>query len=245
MQSRHSLQGASPAWRSIPGSTASANKRTCRLLLLLSLLLMACSLCGGTDLLCSGTPAKAVVDWAQFRFVFCHTGFNPYEFVLSPDTVVHLGLHWRYTAGAGVDSSPAVANGRVYVGSFDSYLYALNASTGALLWRYTTGNAISSSSPTVAKGVVYVGCDDGNLYALTASTGALLWRYTTGSSVWSSPAVVNEMVYFGSNDGNLYALEASTGALIWKYTIGSRVASSPGWPMVWSTSGLMTGLCTR
>ena len=78
-----------------------------------------------------------------------------------------------------VNSSPAVANGVVYVGSDDNNVYALNASTGALLWSYTTGSTVVSS-PAVANGVVYVGSSDDNVYALNASTGALLWSYTTG-----------------------------------------------------------------
>ena len=57
-------------------------------------------------------------------------------------------------------SSPAVVNGVVYVGSFDNNVYALNASTGAKLWSYTTGGAMYFSSPAVANGVVYVGSDD-------------------------------------------------------------------------------------
>jgi outer membrane protein assembly factor BamB len=85
---------------------------------------------------------------------------------------------WNYPTGT-VDSSPAVVNGMVYVGSSDGNLYALDASTGALLWSYTTGG-LFRSSPTVAKGVVYVGSWDHNVYALNASTGAKVWSYTTG-----------------------------------------------------------------
>ena len=59
----------------------------------------------------------------------------------------------------------------------DGNVHALNASTGAMLWSYTTGSTIESS-PAVANGVVYIGSDDGNVYALNASTGALLWSYT-------------------------------------------------------------------
>ena len=55
-------------------------------------------------------------------------------------------------------SSPAVANGVVYVGSFDAKVYALNATTGATLWTATTGGDVISS-PAVANGVVYVGSD--------------------------------------------------------------------------------------
>ena len=87
-----------------------------------------------------------------------------------------------------MESSPAVANGVVYVGSDDGNVYALNAATGARLWSYTTG-AYVESSPAVANGVVYVGSDDGNVYALNAATGAKLWSYSIGGIVWSSPAV--------------------------------------------------------
>ena len=113
-----------------------------------------------------------------------------------------------------------MANGVVYVGSDDHNVYALNASTGAKLWSYTTG-ALVSSSPAVANGVVYVGSWDRNVYALNASTGAKLWSYTTGELVDSSPAVANGVVYVGSYDHNVYALNANTGALLWSYATGS------------------------
>ncbi len=58
----------------------------------------------------------------------------------------------------------AVANGIVYVSSQDHKLYALDAITGAILWTYTTGDAIDSS-PAVANGMVYVGSFDGKVYA--------------------------------------------------------------------------------
>ena len=46
----------------------------------------------------------------------------------------------------------------------DNNVYALDASTGAELWSYTTGSDVDSS-PAVAEGVVYVGSNDHNLYA--------------------------------------------------------------------------------
>jgi outer membrane protein assembly factor BamB len=131
---------------------------------------------------------------------------------------------WSYAIP--VVSSPAVANGVVYVGSEDHNVYALNASTGAKLWSYTTGYYVDSS-PAVVNGVVYVGSEDDNVYALNASTGAKLWSFTTGGMVDSSPAVANGVVYVGSNDGNVYALNASTGAKLWSYTTGGFYASSP------------------
>jgi len=144
-------------------------------------------------------------DWAQFHSSASRSGLNPYENVLSRTTAGNLGLRWRYFAGSlGVASSPAVANGMVYAGSDDGSVYALNASTGALLWQFTTGNTVESS-PAVANGMVYVGSDDFNVYALNASTGAKLWQFTTGNVVESSPAVANGLVYIGSDDSKVYA----------------------------------------
>jgi ribosomal protein L40E len=133
---------------------------------------------------------------------------------------------WKYTTGDYVSSSPAVANGVVYVGSDDCNVYALNAAMGTLVWKYTTGSG-ASSCPAVANGVVYVGSGDGKVYALNAATGTLVWNYTTGSYVGSSPTVANGVVYVGSDDCNVYALNAAMGTLVWKHTTGSGVDSSP------------------
>ena len=124
-----------------------------------------------------------------------------------------------------VESSPAVAGGMVYVGSYDGKVYALDGSTGALVWNYTTGNVVYSS-PAVAGGMVYVGSGY-NVYALDASTGSFKWSNTTGGYVLSSPAVADGKVFVGSWDDKVYGLNASTGTYVWTYTTGSVVQSSP------------------
>jgi len=122
---------------------------------------------------------------------------------------------WSY-AGGGQVSSPAVANGVVYIAGVN--VYALNATTGAELWTIWTGTTVGWgpwSSPAVANGVVYVGSGDGNgdgnLYAIYANNGTKLWSFTTGATVTSS-AVVEGVVYVGSRDGNLYALGKAANA---------------------------------
>jgi len=180
---------------------------------------------------CSQPPHTSVTNWAEFHFDSCLTGFNPNELILGPATVGNLRLKWSYATGAAVYSSPAVANGVVYVGSTDGNFYALDASTGAELWSFTVGSSIEDrvySGPAVANGVVFVGSLHGDVYALNASTGAKLWSYrTSGSIVGSSPAVANGVVYIGSDDHNLYALDASTGARLWSVTTGAGMYSSP------------------
>ncbi len=161
-------------------------------------------------------------DWPEFHFDVSNSGLNPYENVLSTATVGNLALDWKYTTqDNNFFSSPVVVNGVAYVGSVDHNVYALNASTGALIWKYTAGDEIGLS-PTVANGVVYAVTSgvDNHLYALNATTGALLWKYTAGY-ITSPPTVANGLVYVGAaNEPSLYALNAATGALIWKYTTG-------------------------
>jgi len=171
-------------------------------------------------------PFLVQTDWPQFHFTADGTRLNPYENVLNPRNVRRLSLRWTYNTGNVVYSSPAIADGALYVGSYD--LFALDANTGAKLWSYNAST--STASPAVANGVVYSDSTDGNFYALDARTGARLWSFNTGSDDFSSPAVANGVVYVGSgrtNNNNLYALNAQTGAKLWSYTAGSYVDSSP------------------
>jgi outer membrane protein assembly factor BamB/serine/threonine protein kinase len=131
-----------------------------------------------------------------------------------------------FQTGGAIVSSPAVANGTVYVGSYDGSLYALDAQTGRKLWSFLTGSHIYSS-PAVANGVVYVGSDDYSLYALDAKTGSKLWSFQTGDHIHSSPAVANAVVYVGSDDYSLYALDAKTGRMLWSFQTGWHIKSSP------------------
>lgn len=142
----------------------------------------------------------------------------------------------RWTAPApigsgrlGMVSSPAVAVGRVFVGSADGSLYALDAATGAVAWRFATGSSVSTS-PAVVAGVVYFGNDAGTVYAVAAQTGALVWTAKPGR--WldaSSPAVAGGRVFVVAEKRVLVALDAATGRELWRF---ATKAGSGGWPVV-------------
>jgi len=130
---------------------------------------------------------------------------------------------WKYTRGAFL-SSPAVADGKLFIGSLDNNIYCLDSMTGAFIWNYTTAAAVWSS-PAYANGVVFVGSEDKNVYALNATTGTKIWNFaTTIRIVRSSPAVADGKVFIGSYQ-RLYCLNASTGTLIWNNTL-------TGWNLV-------------
>ena len=132
-------------------------------------------------------------------------------------------------------SSPVVAGGLVYFGSGDGNVYALDAATGELKWKFHTGDVVHAS-PAYADGVVYFGSWDSYFYAVDARTGTEKWRFHGGEDpafhnqvgFQSSPAIVNGVVYTGCRDSNLYALDAATGKEKWRFNAaGSWVNSSP------------------
>ena len=94
-------------------------------------------------------PAAAQYDAMQYRYNAAHTGdYSP----VAGSNMSNGQLTWSFTTGSVVLSSPAVANGVVYVGSEDSNVYALNATTGAKVWTFATGSEVYSS-PAVANGI--------------------------------------------------------------------------------------------
>jgi outer membrane protein assembly factor BamB len=132
-------------------------------------------------------------------------------------------------------SSPAIAAGVVYFGSGDGNVYALDAGSGALRWKFHTGNVVHAS-PAVANDTVYVGSWDSYFYALDAASGKERWRFKTGDDpaisnqvgIQSSAVVAGGVVYFGCRDSHLYALDAASGKRVWSFpTKESWVISSP------------------
>jgi eukaryotic-like serine/threonine-protein kinase len=132
-------------------------------------------------------------------------------------------------------SSPAVANGKVYFGSGDGNVYAVDAQTGLMLWKFPTKDVVHSS-PAVVNNTVYVGSWDSYLYAIDAESGQEKWSFKSGEDntihnqvgFQSSPAVVDGTVYIGCRDAHVYAIDASTGRKKWDYpTSKSWVITSP------------------
>jgi len=184
-------------------------------------------------------PFTVQTNWAQFRYGPRHSGYNPYENVLNSTSVSGLGQAWTGATGGIINSSPAVANGVVYVGSEDKNLYAFNIATGALVWNTATGAAIDSS-PAVANGIVYVGSEDGSLYAFNAATGVVEWSAATNGPIYSSPAVANGVVYVGSylsdQATTLYAFNAASGGTpLW-------TAQTQGEGQVYSSPAVSNGI---
>jgi outer membrane protein assembly factor BamB len=194
----------------------------------LGVLLVVVSLLGliqCTDLIVkvSGDVESAPLDgdWTMFLHDLAHTGDASDNASLPQGT-----LKWTFAAGDAIHSSPAVSNGRVYFGSRDGNIYALDATTGEEVWTFHTGSWVEAS-PIVTNDVVYCCSTDSNLYALDTNTGEKLWAFTAPMSIRSTPAIADGVVYFGCDDYNFYAVDAMTGQELWHASTDGPVTASP------------------
>lgn len=166
-------------------------------------------------------PAPAA-DWPMFRNGPDRTGYT------AEQAAPPLAKIWEFQASAGIVSSPAVYDGRVYLGSRNNRFYALDAATGAKLWERLTVGWVDSS-PAVSGGTVYAACQGGRLYAMDRVTGDMLWVADLGAASASSPLVHGGRVYVGtgSPENKLKVYDTATGALLGSYQAAQPVDSAP------------------
>jgi len=87
---------------------------------------------------------------------------------------------WEATSFSGlISGAPAVSERMIYVGSKDGSLYAVQATTGQVAWRYPSQGAGEPilSAPVVRKDTVFVRTEGGTILAVNARTGQLRWQY--------------------------------------------------------------------
>lgn len=111
--------------------------------------------------------------------------------------------------------------GTVYVAGNSGFCYAIDISSGSILWKTSTHSG-GFAAPTYSNGVVYIGStntdgSDNYLYALDAITGAQLWDFKAGP--WDMPPLVNQGVLYGGGfDNKFYAIDVVTGQQMWSFT---------------------------
>lgn len=119
-----------------------------------------------------------------------------------------------------VTATPVRADERLYVPTYADGLYALDAATGAVQWRF--GLSVTAGA-VVDDGVVYVGdggdgetleqlmASDGRVYAIDAETGDSLWRADVQGNPVFEPVVRDDAVHFGARSYGLHTFDAASG----------------------------------
>jgi polyvinyl alcohol dehydrogenase (cytochrome) len=200
----------------------------------------------------AGASGASKKQWPSGGQNISDTHSNPFESKIKTTNVGSLKTKWTFAPGGDVSATPAIVKGVAYFPDWGGYLgssavsmlNAVNARTGALLWKEPistydgVAGADSRTSPAVANGVVYIGDQNGaHLMAIDAATGKLIWitQLDTHPSaiITQSPLVYKGVVYDGVSSseqaaaatpsypcctfrGSMTAVNATTGVIMWK-----------------------------
>lgn len=161
----------------------------------------------------AGTPAHfpvSLVDdnWPTFLGDAQRTGMNWNERTLAASNASHLKERWDFSVNGSMSSSPSYVNGTVYFGAWNGYEYAVNASTGHLVWKSFLGTTAYcyvggiDSSPTIWNGTLYTGTGTDYWDALNLATGKVEWKVyvgddSNGNFNWASPLLYENYLYIG------------------------------------------------
>ncbi|MBK3453520.1 PQQ-dependent dehydrogenase, methanol/ethanol family [Pseudomonas sp. MF6754] len=179
-------------------------------------------------------------NWMSHGRTYDEQRYSPLNSV-NADNIGQLGMAWttKLDIDSGTEATPLVVDGVMYTTGAFSIVYAINAATGELLWKYDpkvpAENLGQGCCGPVNRGVavwqgkVYVGSFDGRLIALDAGTGQMVWSVDTlidrskSYSITGAPRIVKGKVLIGNGGaefgvrGYVTAYDADTGKQVWRF----------------------------
>src|SRR6185369_649213 len=187
--------------------------------------------------------AENNAEWLSYGRTYSEQRFSPLTRIRR-DNVKQLGLAWYHefdaSADRGMEGTPLVVDGTIYISTSWSQVYALDAKTGTRRWSYdpkVDGQKardaccdVVNRGVAVWKGKVFVGALDGRLIALDAATGKELWATQTTDTAWpytitGAPRVVKDKVLIGNGGAELgvrgfvSAYNTEDGKLAWRFYV--------------------------
>jgi alcohol dehydrogenase (cytochrome c)/quinohemoprotein ethanol dehydrogenase len=189
-------------------------------------------------------------SWLGVGRTYSEQRYSPLKSI-NTGNVKQLGLAWSYDydRSLGLEATPIVVDGVMYVSSYLSQVRAFDAKSGKLLWEYdpqvpgewlvNTCCGWVNRGVAAWKGHIYVGTLDGRLVALDAKTGRPAWSVQTFDktqpyTITGAPRVIKGRVIIGNGGaefgvrGYVTAYDAETGKLDWRfYTVPGNPANGP------------------
>jgi PQQ-dependent dehydrogenase (methanol/ethanol family) len=187
--------------------------------------------------------APAGANWATNGGDYGQTRYSTLNQITSAN-VSSLKLVWEtHLNGSGTgtkykgEATPLVYNGIMYMVTGNSDVFALNATTGKVLWQYNSTipqfmNTVccgwDARGLALGGGLVYVAQLDGTLTALDQQTGGVIWsvknaRWQDGYTMTMAPLYYNNMVIVGVSGseygarGSMTAYDATNGNQLWRF----------------------------
>lgn len=140
------------------------------------------------------------------------------------------GVVWTRNLNDTIDATPALDKERLFVQTWSREVYALDAASGDLLWRFdfspSRADDHRQGGLLVIDGRLLVPAWNGTLFALDAATGEKLWSFAAGQPLRARPAHDGRLLYLASGDGTLSAL-SDEGVLRWQKRLDAPLLSSP------------------
>jgi quinohemoprotein ethanol dehydrogenase len=183
---------------------------------------------------------KTPGDWLSYGRNYAEDRYSNLD-QINKDNIKNLGLAWSLNIGSivnGMETTPVVSDGIMFLTGPWSMVYAVNALTGKKIWTYdpkvpgrygqTPCCDMVNRGVALYKGKVYVGTIDGRLVALDASTGQTAWEILTVDTtkpytITGAPRVVDGKVVIGNGGaelgvrGYVTAYDAMTGKQVWRF----------------------------
>ena len=142
-------------------------------------------------------------------------------------------VKWQAKVGSTWLMPPMLADGILYTGSGNGFLYALNAETGEQIWS-VGGFGQLECTGAIAGDMIVAGGYGGLVQALDRHNGDVLWSYKTGGDAVSEPVIADDVVYvsdssheFPRGSRHLYALDAVSGEELWMFETVSTFLPAP------------------
>lgn len=179
-------------------------------------------------------------SWLAHGRDYTEQRFSPLE-QINTETVKELGLSWSYDFDStrGLEATPLMIDGMLYVTGNWNVVYAFDAVTGKLKWSFDPKINRGEIGPKLCcdainrgvaawEGKLYMGTLDGRLIALDAETGRQLWTTQTTDkqkyySITGAPRVVKGKVMIGNGGGEygvrgyFTAYDANSGEQLWRF----------------------------
>ena len=207
-------------------------------------------------------------DWPMFGNNIRGTRGNPHETIIGPNNVAQLKVKWTFEEAEGYSqSTPIVVGDTLYFTAHDGHVYAVDAGSGSLKWKFDAWKGIQRDkiplsqsefrsnmfremrgSVAYGHGRIYVGDATARFHCLDAQSGQEIWQTvldplagTHQSLISASPIVYEEKIFIGLSSTSVRAhiacLDANTGAVRWRFDTVPD-PSAAGGGSIWTAAAL-------